>query len=189
MHMGTWLAWRHHRGEAGVFRAERDLYMACYLFDFRNGSYWELVMQLMTPAVLLAVCADSGRALAGTAAIWMWWLVQATAHEWYHVPKSQRKRSYPPPVYCALVALEACGVLDTASHRIHHAADRGDNAATEHFFDMWAPSCLERVASAYWQWTHRVRNPTCYSGPTIAAQLPALAAMLGSTLVYAWALR
>ncbi|MER9117110.1 hypothetical protein NKH93_10835 [Mesorhizobium sp. M0954] len=77
-------------------------------------------------------------------------LLQATIHEWYHNPVSNRKNFYNPLVYWTFTVLEKLGVASTKRHLGHHRHNLHNLDEVDVWLDLWMPFG-ERVTSRLWK--------------------------------------
>jgi len=96
---------------------------------------------LLSPTNMSMVSATSSAVLMHS--------LQATVHEWYHNPSSNKKQFYWAPVYYLFQLLEFVGIASTKRHKDHHAHDLDNLHEVVEWTDMWSIG-FETISTWIW---------------------------------------
>ncbi|MAH50504.1 hypothetical protein CMI37_32075 [Candidatus Pacearchaeota archaeon] len=86
--------------------------------------------------------------------LWIWYLFWFSAiepvHEYYHVPKNERRAHFSLPLYLGLRLLDVSGLLDEETHKEHHRHNRDQLGTVSKFYDLYCPFA-DTLFDSFWK--------------------------------------
>lgn len=79
-----------------------------------------------------------------------WFSMVEPVHEFYHVPKEERKTHFSFPVYWFLRGLQGFGLLNEKDHLQHHRHNKTDLKSVTKFYDLYWPFA-DSIFDIFWR--------------------------------------